>query len=291
MNIGLCAAIGDFDGIHIGHTAVIKCAVKYCGELTPAVYTFSKNCKNAPMITNNSAKSLLLQKLGIQKIIFDDYNDIKDLSPAFFVKEILKSRYNIQKIICGKDFRFGKNAVGDTAVLKEICVQNGIELLTVEPLMIDKQKISSSTIRNFIESGDMQNASKLLGYDFFVSGTVIHGKSLGRTKKSPTVNIPLDDDCVHPAYGVYITKTTIDDKCYNSVSNVGIRPSVENTHKPNIETNIFDFNRDIYGKEITVQFIKMIRREIKFESTDCLFDQIQKDILSAKNYFIGESNV
>ncbi len=290
MKKELCAALGDFDGVHLGHIAVINTALRCCGNFTPAVYTFAHNCKNASVITDNEQKEKVILSLGIEKVIFDDFDSIKDYSPLQFVKEILNDKYNIKTVVCGKDFRFGKDAEGNVLILKKLCDENGISLITVDSVDVGGNKISSTDIRNSIENGDMECAAKMLGRPFCVNGIVTHGKGLGHTKKTPTVNISFKENVVIPAFGVYITKTSIDGTEYNSISNVGIRPSVENTDKPNIETNIFDFDSDIYGKNISISFIKMLRPEIKFESSDKLFEQIKKDILTAKEYFSEENS-
>lgn len=291
MNNSLCAALGDFDGIHLGHVAVIKTAVFESQTMTPAVYTFCKNCKNAPIITDIETKKRILTSLGIKKIIFEDFEKIKDLSPLSFIRDILYNKNGIRKIVCGSDFRFGKNAEGDVFILKNICDDIGIELIIVELRQEDGKKISSTDIRNLISNGKIESVNSLLGRNYSITGKVLHGKNLGNKKQAPTVNISFTEGALIPAYGVYITRTIINDRIYNSITNIGIRPSVETTDKPNIETNIFDFNEDIYGEYITVEFLKMIRPEIKFSNTTELFNQIHKDIAYAKEFFIGEKNV
>ncbi len=288
MKQELCAALGDFDGVHLGHIAVIEAAVKNCDNFTPAVYTFSQNCKKANIITTNSEKEKIMHSLGIKKVIFDDFDTIKNYSPLQFVKEVLIDKYNIKAIVCGNDFRFGKNAEGNIEILKKLCDEYNISLVTVNTIDANGSKISSSDIRKSIESGDMDTAKKMLGRYFGISGTVTQGKKLGQKNNTPTVNIGFRENAIIPAFGVYITETFVDGVKYSSISNVGIRPSVENTQTPNIETNIFEFNSDIYGKEIYIKFIKMIRPEIKFSGSDELFSQIQKDIKQAKQYFSEE---
>ena len=290
MNNSLCAALGDFDGIHSGHVTVIKTAIYESQNMTPAVYTFYQNCKNAPMITDAETKKHIISSLGIKQIIFDDFEKIKELSPLSFVRDILYNKYNIKKIVCGSDFKFGKNAEGDISTMKQICDDIGIQLIVVDLLQESGKKISSTDIRRLILNGDMKNVNSLLGRNYSITGKVLHGKNLGNKKQAPTVNITFAENTLVPAYGVYITRTLIKDKIYNSISNVGVRPSVETTDKPNIETNIFDFDDDIYGECITIEFLKMIRHEIKFSDTNELFKQIHKDISYAKDYFIGENN-
>lgn len=290
MNKSLCAALGDFDGIHEGHVAVIKTAIFESQDMIPAVYTFYQNCKNAPTITDAKTKKHILSSLGIKEIIFDDFDVIKELSPLSFVREILYDKYSIRKIVCGSDFRFGKDATGDVTTLKALCDEMGIELVTVDLLQENGKKISSSDIRALISRGEIEKSNALIGRNYSITGKVLHGKSLGNKKQAPTVNIAFSENALVPSYGVYITRTTVKGKVYNSISNIGVRPSVETTDKPNIETNIFDFDEDIYDEYITVEFLKMIRPEIKFSDTTELFNQIHKDISYAKDYFIGEQN-
>ncbi len=290
MKQELCAALGDFDGVHIGHIAVIEAAIKNCGNLTPAVYTFSHNCKNAKLITNNTEKEKFILSLGVKKVIFDDFEIIRNYSPLQFVKDVLIKEYNIKTIVCGKDFRFGKNAEGNIISLKAICDEFDLKLITVDSVNVCGQKISSSTIRTAIQNGDMVAANRLLGRNFKITGTVMQGKGLGHKNNTPTVNLNFDKQAIIPAFGVYITKTIVENRIYNSISNIGVRPSVENTSLANIETNIFDFDCDIYGKNIEIEFIKMIRPEMKFENIDNLFEQIKKDILQVKQYFSEENS-
>lgn len=290
MEKGLCAAIGDFDGVHLGHCEVINAAVNNKYGHTPAVYTFEKNCKNARIITDNKTKRKLIEQLGVKEIIFDDFTAIKNLSPEKFIKEVLIDKYGIASIVCGTDFRFGKNASGDTELLKKLAKEHNIGFEAVKQYTFMGEKLSSSKIRELISAGDMDSVEAVLGHRYSVSGKVIHGKHLGTKNKAPTVNIEFEKSNIVPAYGVYVTKVDVGGEIYNAISNVGIRPSVETGRKPNVETHIFGFDKEIYGQDITVEFIKMIRPEIKFRKQDLLFEQIRKDIQMAKTYFNGENN-
>lgn len=289
MEEKLCIALGDFDGVHLGHRLLLKTAVKNDCGFTPAVYTFSENCKGARVITSQAEKEKLLRDLGIKKVIFDDFEKVRKLSPREFAVKILFKSLNAGAVVCGRDFRFGENAKGDVDMLRGLCGSYGVKLYTVEQYLFMNEKLSSSNIRSMIEAGDMQLAAKALGRDFSITGKVAHGKRLGSENKVPTVNIPIENNRVLPAFGVYVTKTHIKGKVYSGVSNVGVRPSVEDTDKPNIETNVFDFCGDIYGEEITVKFVKMLRAERKFNDKEQLFDQIRRDITAAKAYFNGEN--
>jgi len=286
----LCVALGDFDGVHLGHLKVLCAAVDNKMNLTPAVYTFKNNCKGAQAITDNETKSKIFQSVGIKHIIFDDFEKIKHLSPALFVQNILNDRLHAKVVICGVDFKFGKNAIGDAELLKQLCLQYDIKVEIINHFLNGNKKLSSTDIRKLIKNGDMRAVTKMLGRYFSISGTVEHGKKLGSKNCAPTINIPLHDNLVIPAFGVYISKININGKSYNGIANIGTRPSVEQNGAPNIEANIFDFNGDLYGAKVTVEFIEMIRPEIKFDSKNALFEQIQYDIKAAKAYFNGEAN-
>ncbi len=289
MKKGLCAALGDYDGVHPGHIAVIKTAVDSSKDLIPTIYTFTNNCKNSKIITDNETKSEIFKNLGIKKIIFEDFDSIKNYSPLQFVEEILIKKYNVKTIVCGSDFTFGKNAKGNIDTLKHICDNLKLNLKVVDAVKINNSKISSSLIRQYIENGQVDCAREIMGRNYNINGIVQQGKHLGKTMQTPTININFNKMNVIPKYGVYITKTYVNDKCYKSISNVGIRPSVETTDIPNVETYIFDFDQNIYGKPVTIEFIKMIRPEIKFKNSSMLYEQVEQDILNAKSYFNGEN--
>ena len=262
MENKLCVALGDFDGVHLGHRRLLDVTVNNPYGFIPAVYTFNGNCKGAKVIMTGAEKRARLTELSVKSIIF--------------------------AVVCGRDFRFGRNADGDIGVLTELCRSADVFLLTVDCLAGQHGKLSSSDIRLMIRNGEMEKAAAALGSRFFVTGTVSHGKRLGSRHNTPTVNIKIDAGRIVPKYGVYITQTVLDGKKYNGITNVGVRPSVEDTDIANIETNLFDFDAEIYGSQIRVEFIKMLRSERKFESRELLFSQIAADIAAAKAYFDGE---
>ncbi len=288
MEDKLCIALGDFDGVHLGHRRLLDVAVNNPYGFIPAVYTFNGNCKGARVIMTGEEKRARLSELGVRRIIFDDFENVRCLSPKEFAEKVLFERLNAGAVVCGTDFRFGKDAAGDVGVLAELCRSAGVFLLTVDCLAGLHGKLSSSDIRLMIQNGQMEKAAAALGSRFFVTGTVGHGKRLGSRHNTPTVNIKIDAGRVVPKYGVYITQTVLDGKKYNGITNVGVRPSVENTDIANIETNLFDFDAEIYGSQIKVEFIKMLRTERKFANRELLYAQIAADIAAAKAYFDGE---
>ena len=288
MENKLCVALGDFDGVHLGHRRLLDVTVNNPYGFIPAVYTFNGNCKGAKVIMTGTEKRARLTELGVKRIIFDDFEKVRRLSPQEFAENVLFKRLNAGAVVCGMDFRFGRNADGDIGVLTELCRSAGVFLLTVDCLAGQHGKLSSSDIRLMIRNGQMEKAAAALGSRFFVTGTVSHGKRLGSRHNTPTVNIKIDAGRIVPKYSVYITQTVLDGKKYNGITNVGVRPSVEDTDIANIETNLFDFDAEIYGSQIRVEFIKMLRSERKFESRELLFSQIAADIAAAKAYFDGE---
>lgn len=290
MENTLCVAIGDFDGVHLGHKQVILAAVNNKYGHIPAVFTFKHNCKNARLITDNQTKTDLIYALGIEKIILDDFSKIKKLTPEQFIKDVLIDKYGVGSIICGTDFRFGKNASGDVETIKELSKKYKLKFESVDQITFNDNKLSSSNIRELISDGEIEKATEFMGHTFSVNGKVIHGKKLATENNTPTVNIEFKAGMVVPAYGVYVTKVIFKDKEYAAISNVGVRPSVEKAKKPNIETHILDFNDNLYGENIKIEFLKMIRPEIKFKNKELLFEQINYDIQLAKTYFNGEKN-
>ena len=205
-----CVAIGDFDGVHLGHQEVIKCAANNKYGHIPTVYTFKSNCKSARLITNNKSKTELITELGIEEIIFGDFSKIKKLSPEEFIKDIMIQKYNVGSIICGTDFRFGKNAEGDVKLLKELSKKYKFKFHAVKQLDMLNTKLSSSHIRELLSDGEIEKANMLLGHRFSVNGKVVHGKHLATENNTPTINIDFEKGMIVPAYGVYVTKVCVD---------------------------------------------------------------------------------
>lgn len=278
-------ALGIFDGIHLGHRAVISEAVKYSHQgLSPAVFTFNtaslekKHGKPFRYIYNNQCKLDILKNFGIDYIYNPDFNDIKDMTAEEFVSEILCRRMNIGLAVCGQRFRFGKNAAGSSDILHELGKKYGFDVITIPPVLIDGNTVSSSLIRSFIADGDIPSANRLLGDNYRISAEVIHGRQLGRTIGIPTINQQFGERQLIAGYGVYATRTIIDGKIYLSVTDIGIKPTVQNNQIPLAETHIIGFSGDIYGRCIDVIFDRRLRKEMKFSSVEELKKAIENDI-------------
>ncbi len=284
-------ALGNFDGVHKGHTKIINALSNSLYH--KVVYTFFEHPLNilkgkgsVKVINTREEKISVMENLGVDTVIFDDFLKVKDMSPKEFVEEILVKTLNAKEVYCGYNFRFGVNAEGDTNTLVELCKKHSISVNITEMTEVDSKPVSSSQIRESLFKGDLEEAEKLLGRKFFIKSTVRHGKALGRTLGFPTVNLDFEEDRAVLSYGVYLAKVLLNDRTFPAVVNIGLRPTAEmNAETPKIEAHIIGFEGDLYGESITLEFIKKLRDEKKFDSLEELKEQVEKDIEYSKNYF------
>ncbi|HKL72730.1 MAG TPA: bifunctional riboflavin kinase/FAD synthetase [Candidatus Onthovivens sp.] len=275
--------LGYFDGVHIGHVYLINSA-KNMSNNELAILTFDKPLKKTNQcLTSLNRRLKRFEKLGISKVfILNTDNNLKNLSYGDFIEKILK-KINPAEIFCGPDFKYGHQALGDVNYLKDQF--NNVNVVNYLS-NFDKSKISSSTIKLLIQNGEMEEAALLLGRQYRIEGVVCKGKGLGKKLGFPTANLKLNDDYVIPKCGVYITKTIINDEVYNSLTNIGTNPTVNENNNMTIETYILDFNRDIYDQEILIDFYKLLRCEIKFYSKEELIKAMENDEETARKYFL-----
>ncbi len=271
-------ALGTFDGVHIGHKAVIKSAVD--SGFKPIAVTFEKPPKaffdsTVGQITTVSHKDRMLRDCGIKEIHYIDFPTVRNMSPLEFL-EHLKEKYNPAFICCGFNYRFGAAGAGNTELLEKFCRQNGIVLKTLEPVMACGEVVSSSIIRKLLSDGKIEKANSLLGYEFSIDSEIIHGDSRGRQIGFPTANQIYPENLIKVKFGVYKSCTTVNGKTYNSVTNIGMRPTFK-TEKTGLETYILDFDGDIYGQTARVALVSFIRAEKKFGSIDELKTAIEED--------------
>ncbi len=287
-------ALGNFDGVHRGHAALLRQAVEEAKEmgLTSAALIFDRDPDNVfagacvtPHLTDNESKAAYIRELGIDEVIYIPF-DVKtaNLSPSAFVEKMIKE-WNAAMLVCGFHYRFGVGASGNADTLKWLCAEQGIGCRVIEPVTEEGMLISSTKIRSLVRSGNMELAAKLLGRPFTVTGEVYHGKKLGVTLGFPTINQTLDDFSIVPMYGVYATKVYVGGAWCEAVTNVGVRPTVEKTRAYNIETYIIDKAVDLYDQRVSVAFYKMLRPETKFPSVDALREAIKENVLQTKEYF------
>jgi riboflavin kinase/FMN adenylyltransferase len=286
--------LGTFDGVHLGHQAILKklvCATEN-GTYESLVLTFYPhprmvlNQEGAMHLLNTiEEKTILLEKFGVDHLIVHPFDDaFSKLSAEAFVKNILVDQLNIHKIIIGYDHRFGENRSADINDLIYFGNQYNFEVAQINAEEINEITVSSTKIRTALLDGAIELANQYLGYDYFFSGTVMKGKQLGRTIGFPTANIKLSEtNKLIPKNGVYIIYSTLNNKRIYGMMNIGHNPTVGENNKT-IEVHFFDINEDLYDKIITVAFLKFIRTEEKFDSIDALKIQLNKDQEFSKNY-------
>ena len=277
-------AVGNFDGVHIGHAKVLKTAAdtaKEKNEISAAMtfYPYPKDffCGEGTVkkITDEKTKTELILQNGIKEHIIEEFNsELANMNNDEFAL-MLKNKYNCTTVVCGSNFRFGKNAAYDTEDLKNACKKYGMDAIICNY----EDGFNSTRIRNLLTDGDVETAAKLLGRNFDVHGTVLHGRHIGTEIGFPTVNLTSEKELILPRFGVYETKVICDGEVFTGITNVGLAPTVSDD-KTNVrtETFILNTNIDLYEKDIKVEFIKFIRPEKKFGSLDELKNQIKSDI-------------
>lgn len=275
-------ALGNFDGMHVGHMAVLEAAKSFESEgLLPVAVLFDEHSLKAitgkapAMLMTVTERNRIINENGlrIETLVF---NEIRDLSPSAFVEKILVGRLGAAAVCCGYNYRFGKGASGTAQTMGEICGRLGLQCRVSGEVDVDRCAVSSTKIRGFIENGEIEKANKMLGRPFGFSSRVIDGDKRGRVLGFPTINQIIPEELAMPRFGVYQSVVTVNGEKFKGVTNVGRRPTV-GTEKILSETHILDFDRDIYGENVDVRLIKFIRPEKKFSSFDELARQIKSD--------------
>ena len=277
--------LGKFDGIHKGHQKLMKkiLAKKEQG-LKSVVFTFGQMPgtvfygKGRTILTREERKQHL-EAMGIDYMVECPFvPEIIQMEPEDFVKKILVEQLNVKYIAVGPDFRFGHNRRGGCSLLKEMAAQFGFEVEVVEKECLEDKVISSTYVRHMLETGEMEMVQKLLGYPYYVSGTVIRGHAIGRTIGIPTINLMPDDEKILPPNGVYLTKTIFGEEEHFGITNIGVKPTISGEEAKGIETHLFDFEGDLYDRELTIAFYAFERKERRFPSLEELKEQLKKDI-------------
>lgn len=285
-------SLGKFDGVHIGHRLLIDktISLKLEGH-TSVVFSFLYNPRNLfseidmKIIYTEEEKTRKLKEMGLDVFISYPFSkETANLEPKQFVKEVLIDRIDAKVIVVGSDFCFGHNREGNVDLLRELSKQYGYELIIYDKLKLDNIIVSSSLIRDELEKGNIHLVNQMLGTPYSIIGEVMHGRKLGRTLGMPTTNLIPEDNKLLPPNGVYATKVIINGLSYDSVTSIGYKPSVGKETKKGVETFIFDFDEDLYGKIIEVQLYGFEREEVKFDSIEELSVQMHKDIEWAKDY-------
>lgn len=286
--------LGTFDGVHLGHKKIIERLLQSSSQDEESlVLTFFphprmvlQEASDIKLLNTIEERSHLLEKAGLQNLIIHPFDQaFSRLTAEEFVKNILVDIFNIKKIIIGHDHRFGRNRTSNIDDLIVFGQEYGFEVEQISAQEIDEVSISSTKIRNALHEGKILLANEYLGYPYFFTGTVVHGKKLGRTIGFPTANLEIEENYkLIPAYGVYAVECMVENQNVNGMLNIGIKPTFEG-ESASIEVHLFDFDGDLYDKKIKVVLRKHIREEQKFSSVEDLKSQLKKDELFARDFF------
>lgn len=281
-------ALGYFDGVHIAHRSLIKQMCDYAqkNSLQKGVFTFTKNIKlghKGKDIYTQFQKKECLSNLGVELFYSPDFSQFGQLTPEEFVQKILIESMGAKAVFCGENFFFGKNRRGNVEVLKELCKKYNIEFFEAETVFDYGEVVSSTVIRNCLVEGNMEKAAHMLGRPYSVVLEVVHGKKIGRTIGTPTINQIYPDSMCTPKEGVYITCTTVNGKKYPSATGLGKRPTV-NGEGQTCETFILGYSGDLYGKIVQVDFYSYLFPSKKFDTLDELGKMIYESAVKAKKY-------
>ncbi|WCR59045.1 MAG: Riboflavin biosynthesis protein RibF [Wolbachia endosymbiont of Ctenocephalides felis wCfeF] len=284
---------GNFDGVHLGHELAISTLKKVAQErgLPSAILTFEPHPstvlfgRNNFRLINQEQKKELISSYGIDHLYIINFNEgFSQINCNDFISKILIGRYSAKHIVVGESCTFGHKRLGNTLTLRKYSEMYGYSLTELEPLIIDGEICSSSSIREYLQKGEIEIANKLLGRPYQVSGIVTKGACRGREIGFPTINIPIEDCMIKPKFGTYYAKAAFPDNNSNwlyGVVNIGMRPTFKDLKKPIVEMHIFDFDKDVYDYKVNIQLLKFIRSEKRFHSIDELAKQINYDILEA----------
>ena len=284
-------AMGKFDGIHLGHKKLLNMILDQRQDgLKATVFTFEPSPEEffvghtVRQLFTREEKRRAFEKMGVDILVeFPLTVDTAATPPEDFVRTILVEDLKAEYIAAGTDVTYGNKGRGDQYLLRNMSKELGFELHLIDKVMLDGQEVSSTRVRNVVADGDMPMAKRLLGDDYSVSGIVEHGAHLGTTIGVPTVNVLPPDNKLLPPFGVYKSVVMVDGKIFKGMTNIGRKPTVSDSGRVGVETYIYDFNEDVYGKFIEVKLLKFMRPEMKFDGVEQLKAQIHTDIEEARN--------
>lgn len=293
-------ALGFFDGVHLGHAALLRRTVEEAARrgVTPAVFTFDRPPKEVltgtpcPLINSPEDRKDLVRRLfGIREVLMVPFDHEMMTTPwDDFVTRILVGRYHAVHLVAGHDHHFGHKNQGSPELLMEKCRELGLGCDIIPKVEIGGITVSSTYIRRLVEMGQIERANRFLGHPHVLTGTVRHGRGLGSSRLFPTANLIIPPHVLVPSHGVYVTRATLEDgSSYAAVTNVGTRPTVNNGSDITVEACLLDFEGDLYGKTLRVEFFQHLRDEIRFDSLDALKAQIAADADSTRAYFLQQS--
>lgn len=282
-------AIGKFDGIHLGHQKLIQKIIeqKENGYLA-TVFTFDTSAAaffggEEKELTTRAEKRNVFERMGVDVLIeFPLNRETAATEPVEFVQRYLVRQMQAAYICAGTDLSFGRKGAGNYELLQQYADTYAYQVELIDKVRVDGEEVSSTRVRKAVRSGQMEAVTRMLGTPYSISGCVEHGRRLGRTIGMPTANLLPDQDKLLPPNGVYYSKVIMGDKVYRGITNIGCKPTVSDEHIMGAETYLYDFDGDIYGKDITVQLLAFRRPEMKFDGVDGLKAQMQKDIAAGQ---------
>lgn len=289
-------ALGFFDGVHLGHAALLRLTRRRADELgiPAAVLTFDTHPDTlvyhqpVPLInTLEDRKYLMEEKFSMDEVILAHFDRaMMEMPWESFVEDYLLGELGAKHVVCGHDFSFGYRGQGTPDKLRRLCAQRGVGVNVVDKVSLGGITVSSTHIRQLIRQGDMEAAAQMLGHRHFLSGEVLHGKELGRRLGFPTANLALPEGLIAPAYGVYATLVTLPDgSAHPAVTNVGVRPTVHDQLGRLVEAWILDCTAELYGETIRVEFFTRLRGEKKFDSLEALREEVLRNADETRAYF------
>ncbi len=294
INERTAVAIGKFDGVHLGHRALIDelLEAKKKQGLATVIFTFSPSPaeffgqSDNKQIMTLEEKRYLLEKLGIDYLVEFPFNkETAGTEPHIFVEDILVNKLSSALIVAGDDLSFGRKGLGNIKTLEMYKNQYRYEVKEIGKICLDGEIISSTEIRRLISINDIDRAGKMLGNPYFIKGPIISGNRIGRTIGFPTINVAIDEKKVLPKFGVYFSEVEIDGIKYYGISNIGVKPTIAGDNAVSIETYIYDFDQDVYGKDAIVSLVAFRRKEQKFDGIDALKKQLDSDIAAGRAHF------
>ena len=289
-------ALGFFDGVHLGHAALLRLTRRRADELgiPAAVLTFDTHPDTlvyhqpVPLInTLEDRKYLMEEKFSMDEVILAHFDRaMMEMPWEAFVEDYLLGELGAKHVVCGHDFSFGYRGQGTPDKLRRLCAQRGVGVNVVDKVSLGGITVSSTHIRQLIRQGDMEAAAQMLGHRHFLSGEVLHGKELGRRLGFPTANLALPEGLIAPAYGVYAALVTLPDgSAHPAVTNVGVRPTVHDQLGRLVEAWILDCTAELYGEKIRVEFFTRLRGEKKFDSLEALREEVLRNADETRAYF------
>ncbi|MEG2394805.1 MAG: riboflavin kinase [Ruthenibacterium sp.] len=276
-----CVAFGSFDGVHLGHRAIVAEMLRHAGA-TPVVVSFET--PDQPVLYSEDEKAVLLEELGVDTLVSYPAAEAQAMEPAAFVKDVLVKKLGAKVIVVGKGFVFGKDGAGDVALLQQLAGECGYELTVCEPVLSAGEVVSAGAIFAAFEAKDFARATELFGHTYMMLGVVVHGKAEGRKVGMPTANLGIPDNKQYPPHGVYATISTLDGEKRRGLTNIGLRPSADTMPHATVETFLLNFKGDLYGKPMRLDVHLYVRGVVKFANLEAVKEQVNKDIEHVHEY-------